>query len=53
MRSATGFAFTFNRDAVVYMSKTQLINVLIFKKADPIYDVTTAKTARFLRFMIW
>ena len=52
-RSATGFDFKFYGGAFVYRSKTQSINAFISTEADLIYDVTYAKTARLLRYMLW
>ena len=50
--STTDFAFKFYRGAVVYRYKTQSINVFSSKEAELIADVTSAKTARFLRYIL-
>ena len=52
-RSTTRFYFTFSGGAVVFRSKNKSINALSCTEAELIAAVTTAKTDRFLRYMIW
>ena len=52
-RPTTGFSFTFYGGAVVYRSKTRLINALSPMEAELIDSVTDANTAKFLGYMLW
>ena len=52
-RTTTGFSFTFSGVAVMYRSKTQLINALSPMEVYLIDAVTYANTAKFLECMLW
>jgi len=51
-RSTTGFAFTYCGGAIVHKSKTQGIHALSSTEAEFIDDVTAAKIARHLHYML-
>ena len=50
---ATRFHSSFSEGAVVYRSKTQSINALVFTETEHIDDVTDDNTDRFLRSVLW
>ena len=52
-RYTTRFASTFSRGAVIYRSRTQSINALSLTEKEIVTDVTYAKTASLLRYMLW
>ena len=52
-QSTTGYAFTYSGGAIVYRSKAQSIVALSSTEAELIAAVTAAKTAWFLRSVLW
>ena len=51
-RYTAEFSFAFYGGAVVYRSKTQLVNALSSTETELIAAVTSAKTARFLMYIL-
>ena len=52
-RSTTGYVFTYSGGAVVYRSKTQSLTALSSTEAEFIAAVTAAKTAKYIRSVLY
>ena len=52
-RSTTGYVFTYSGGAVVYQSKMQSLTALSSTKAEYIAAVTAAKTAKYIRLVLF